>query len=112
MRPVGAELELHGNASDHANQKIDAEYPGPKTRRLIVDFPTRTQAKSLQNHNQGREPHGELGEKIMKSYSEGKMQAVNQERTIHDELSLHGKYPHFTTPQSVTCVTHETVVLF
>jgi hypothetical protein len=34
LRPVGAELELHGNAGDDAEQEVDGEDLGPEARGL------------------------------------------------------------------------------
>ena len=50
--PVGAELELHGNAGDHAKDKVDAEDAPPELRSAIPDIAVRSQGDCLQYHDQ------------------------------------------------------------
>ena len=35
-RPVGAELELHGDAGDDAEGEVDGEDAGPEARAIVV----------------------------------------------------------------------------
>jgi hypothetical protein len=87
QRPVGAELKFHGNAGHHPEHEVDAENARPKARRLAVEFPAilvfAAEGQSLQHDDQRRQPHGELGEKIVERDGEGEVQTMNQERAIH-----------------------------
>ena len=85
-RPVGTELELHGNAGHNAEDKIDGEEAAPEPRRPIPRFVVGPESHRLQHYDQQRQPHGELREEIVVSDSEGKLQAMNQ-------LTGHGASP-------------------
>ena len=63
--------------------KVDAKDLCPETRGLIVDFIVRAQRQRFQHHDQQRQSHGELRKQVMKCRGKGKMQPVNQQRTIH-----------------------------
>src|SRR6476646_4026124 len=83
MRPVGAELEFHGNPGDHAENEVDPKYFCPETGGLIVSFLVRAQCQGLQYHDQQGQPHGELRKEVMKRRGKSKMKPVNQQRAIH-----------------------------
>jgi hypothetical protein len=55
--PVGPELEFHGNSGDDAEEKIDREYLGPETRRLVVPLISFPQRERFEDDDQGREAH-------------------------------------------------------
>src|SRR5580692_3925735 len=88
MRPVSAELKFHRNARHHSEHEVDAKNARPEPRRLVVDFIIAAQPQRLQHHNQWCKSHGELWKQVVKGDREGKVQAVNQERAIHGELSF------------------------
>ena len=62
LRPIGAELKFHWNASDHSDQKIDGEDSGPESCGLVVPFVLVANRDRLQDNDQQRQPHGELRE--------------------------------------------------
>ena len=62
LRPVGAELKFHWNASDHADQKIDGEDSGPEPGGLVIALILVADRNRLQHDDQQRQPHGELRE--------------------------------------------------
>src|SRR5882762_11560419 len=83
MRPVGAELKLHGKSGHHPQHEIDAKDAGPEARRLVVNLVVAAQRESLYDNDQGSKTHGELWEEVMKGDRERKMQPMNQECAIH-----------------------------
>ena len=85
-RPVGAELELHGNAGNHAHDEVDAEDAAPETRRAIPYFAARAQRHRLERDDEQSQAHGELRKQIVEGDGEGKMQPV-------DDLGVHQKPP-------------------
>src|SRR5579863_362267 len=103
MGPVGAELEFHRNPRHYANNEIDAKNANPETGCLVIDFVVAAQPQSLQHDNQRRKPHGELGKQIMKSNSEGKVQAMNQQCAIHEEISLGNLKKNISKSASTCC---------
>src|ERR1035441_7045078 len=44
-RPVGAELEFHGDAGDYTHGEIDGEDPGPETRRAMIVIAARSRSE-------------------------------------------------------------------
>ena len=77
-RPVGAELELHGDAGDHAENEIDGEDAAPEACGAVPVVVAGAQRHGLKRHNQQAQPHGELRKKVVKGDGEGKMKAMNQ----------------------------------
>src|ERR1017187_2204592 len=55
LRPVGAELKFHGNASYHSEQKVDGKYLAPEARSLVVALIVVTDRNGLEHHNQQRQ---------------------------------------------------------
>src|ERR1041385_1592276 len=84
-RPIGAELKLHRDPGDDAKEEVDGEYFGPEARRAVVALVPFAQSERLEDHDERREPHRELGEDIVVGYGEGEMQPVNGERTVHGD---------------------------
>jgi hypothetical protein len=80
--PVGAELELHGNAGDHPHREVDAEDPDPEARGVVPTLPARPQAARLHEDDQEGQPHGELREQVVIDDRERKLEAVKNE-VIH-----------------------------
>ena len=85
-RPVGAELELHGNAGDHAHDEVDAEDAAPEARRSVPNFVARAQRHRFEHDDKQSQAHGELRKQIVEGDGEGKMQPV-------DDLGVHRKPP-------------------
>jgi len=63
--PVRAELELHGNAGDHAKDKVDAENAPPEVRSAIPVIAVPSQGDCLQYHDQWSKSHCELGKQVV-----------------------------------------------
>ena len=76
-RPVSAELKLHGNACDHAEDEVDAEDATPEARRPVPLRVAGFEGDRLEHYDQQRQAHGELGEQIVEGDGEGKVQAVD-----------------------------------
>ena len=85
-RPVGAELELHGNAGDHAKDEVDGEDPPPEACCPVPLLAAGFECHRLEHHNQQCQSHGELGEQIVEGNGKGKVQAM-------DQFSGHGDAP-------------------
>src|SRR6266702_3043632 len=81
--PVGAELKFHGNSSDDAENEVDGEYPGPESRGLVVPFVSSGQTDRLEDDDEQRQSHSELGKEIVERHREGKVDSVEEEY-IHD----------------------------
>src|SRR5208282_1486776 len=77
-RPVCAELELHWNARDHAEDEIDSEDAAPKARGFIVVPISSANRERLENHDQQREAHRQLRKQVMKGGRECEMDTVNR----------------------------------
>ena len=77
-RPVGAELEFHGDAGDHAHGEIDGEDLRPEARRAIVVLVAGAQRHGFQNHDQQRQAHGQLRKEVMKGDGESEMQPMDR----------------------------------
>ena len=76
LSPVGAELELHGDSGDHAEQEVHGEDPGPEAGRDIVLCVARLQRQRLQHDDEQRQAHGELGEEVVIGDGEGEVDPV------------------------------------
>src|ERR1035437_3451287 len=83
MRPVGAELEFHGNSGDHTDHKIDAENLGPEAGGPVVTLVFGLERQSFQDHDQRRQSHRQLWKQVVIGHREGEVQAVDQECAIH-----------------------------
>ena len=57
LRPVGPELEFHGNAGDHADKEVKCENSRPESRRLVVALVFAAQRDRLQHHDQQSQSH-------------------------------------------------------
>src|ERR1043166_7791118 len=84
-RPIGAELKLHRDSREDAKEKIDGEYLGQEARGPFVALAPFPKSERLEDHDERREPHRELGEDIVVGYGEGEMQSMNGERTVHGD---------------------------
>ena len=88
LRPVGAELEFHGNTGDHTESKVDAEDFCPEARGAIVVLITGAQGHGLQNDDEQGKAHGELREEIVERDREGEMKPMHVKGRIHANTSL------------------------
>ena len=80
LAPVGAELELHGDAGDDAEEEVDCEDPGPEAGGgvvpgLLVGI-VGAERDRFEDDDQKRESHGELGEEIVVRDGEAEVNAV------------------------------------
>jgi hypothetical protein len=73
---VGSELEFHRDSGHHDHAKIDGEDPRPESSRFMVALVAGPKRDGLQNDNQKRQSHGQLGKQVMESYGEREVQAV------------------------------------
>ena len=87
LRPVGAELEFHGNAGHHADQKIDGKYFRPEARRFVVALVVTDQGHRLEHDDQQGQPHGQLRKQIVIGDGESEVQTVEEQR-VHEEASV------------------------
>ena len=78
-RPVGAELELERNARHYADGEVDPEDAPPETRRFSGALIS-AQRGPLENHDQERQPHRELGEQIVVRDGETELDPMPEER--------------------------------
>src|SRR4029077_15754550 len=85
VRPVRAELKFHRNSGDHADHEVDSKNAGPETRSLDVALVVCAQSQGLESHDQGRQPHGQLGKQVVKCDSKAKVQTMNQQCAIHTD---------------------------
>jgi len=85
VAPVGPELELHGYAGDYAHREIDGENLRPKPRGVIVVFAPRVHRHGLENQDEQRETHGQLGKNVVKRNGKGEMKTVNGE-SVHSSI--------------------------
>src|SRR6185369_2484975 len=76
MRPVGAELKFHGNASDNTDHEVDTKDLRPETRGSIVALVLLPHRHGLEHHDERCQSHGQLREKIVVSDSERKVQSM------------------------------------
>jgi len=72
----GAELELHGDSGDDAEQEIDGEDPGPEAGCDVVLGVIRLQGQRLQHDDEQGQAHGELGEEVVICDGEGEVYPV------------------------------------
>jgi hypothetical protein len=63
LRPVGPELELHGDSGYNAKHEVDGEDSCPETRSLVVTLVPAGQRNRLENDDKLRQTHGELGKR-------------------------------------------------
>src|SRR5208283_257542 len=91
QRPISSELELHGNASDDAEGKVNTENSCPEARGAIVVFITGAQSEGLQNEDEEGKAHGQLREEIVKCDSEGELKSVHVKGRVHANTSLRAR---------------------
>ena len=78
LRPVGAELEFHGDAGDDAEQEVDGEDFRPEARGLVPAVVAGAQGDELHHHHQQRQAHGELRKQIVERDGKREVDAVQQ----------------------------------
>jgi len=82
-RPIGAELELHRDACNHAHGKVDGEDVRPETRRPVVVRASCPERRRLQQHDEERQTNGELRKEVVVDDGQGKVQAVHVQCGVH-----------------------------
>ena len=87
MRPVGTELEFHGNAGDDAEDEADAEDLRPEARRGVIAFVVLPQTNRLQRHHQRGQAHGELREEVVEGSGKCEVQPMYQYGGVHMPLT-------------------------
>ena len=87
-RPVGAELELHRNAGDDADGKVQPEDSRPEPCRGCVSLISSTQGTPLPEHQEPRQPHRELGKQVVIRDGERELKPMPECRIIHDGQRL------------------------
>jgi hypothetical protein len=89
LTPVGAELELHGDAGNHTEEKIDGEDFAPEASGdIVLCLLVRiigAESDRFENDDQKREPHGELGEEIVVCDGEAEVNTV-QRKSVQNSL--------------------------
>ena len=75
--PVGAELELHGDAGDDSEGEVDAENARPESRGAVEMFVAGADEFRFQIEDEQREAHGQLRKNVVERDGEGEMQAMN-----------------------------------
>ena len=84
-RPVGAELKLHRNAGDHAEDEVDGEQTAEQPSGLRVPAPRAADRQNLADDDQRGEPHRQLREQIVKRRGEREVEPVNDERAVQSD---------------------------
>ena len=87
-RPVGPELELHGDAGDDTDGKRQAEDANPEARSVGVDSLLGAQRAPFVEDDDGREAHRELRKQIVKDDGKGELQTVPDQCVGHGRRSL------------------------
>src|SRR5579872_7040251 len=75
--PVGAELELHGNAGDYTKDEVDAEDATPEATGALPFFAAGSERKRLEDNDEESQAHGELRKEIVKGDGKSKVQPMN-----------------------------------
>jgi hypothetical protein len=80
LAPVGAKLEFHRDAGNHAEEKIDCEDFAPEARCdivlcLLVGIGG-TESDRFEKNDQECQPHGQLGKKIVIRDGESEVNAM------------------------------------
>src|SRR5712692_6704070 len=97
LGPVGAELEFHRDACDHAQDKVNTEDPRPEARSAVVVVVVGAQCYGFQDDNQESEPHGELRKQIMERDGESELKAVDGESIVQADSLPERTDPSFTS---------------
>ena len=83
LTPVGAELELHGDAGNHAKEEIDGEDFAPEASSdIVLCLLVRiigAESDRFENHDQERQAHGELGKQIVVRDGKAEVNSVQRE---------------------------------
>ena len=77
--PVGAELKLHGDAGDDADDEVDGEDLPPEAGGVLVEGILGTYCHRFQDDDEQGEAHGELGEEIVENDGKTEMNPVHDE---------------------------------
>jgi hypothetical protein len=83
LSPIGAELEFHRDAGNHAECKVDAKDFRPETGRAVVVLVTGAESNGFENDDEQREAHGQLRKQIMERYCKSEMKTMNIQSGSH-----------------------------
>ena len=73
IRPVGAELEFHGDAGGHPQRKINAKQLAPEFGHVFIDLAAGHHIHRLHNHQNPRQPQGERHKQKVVQRRHGKL---------------------------------------
>ena len=68
--------------------EVDPEDLAPEPGALVVVLVPGAERRGLEDEDQQRQPHGELGEEIVVGDGEGEVQAMDGQRGIHARATL------------------------
>jgi hypothetical protein len=74
--PVGAELELHGDAGDDAHGEVDAEDLDPEAGGVFVEGVPGAKGQGLDHENQECQAHRELREEVVVSDGKSEVESM------------------------------------
>ena len=75
--PVGAELKLHGDAGDDADDEVDGEDLSPKAGCVLIEGIFGTYRHRFQDDDEQREAHSELRKEIMEGERKAEMNPMH-----------------------------------
>ena len=75
VRPVGAELELHGQASGDAQREVDAEQLAPEAGHVLVDLLAGHHIDRLHDGQEEGQTQGQRDEKKVIQRRHGELQS-------------------------------------
>ncbi len=81
--PVGAELELHGDAGDDAHGEVDAEDFDPEARGFVVVRGAGAEGDGFEDEDEEGEAHRQLREDVVEGDGEGELETVDGQRGVH-----------------------------
>ena len=84
--PVGAELERHDDARDHAHSERDRENLDPERRQPEVDLAAGREMRAFENGYEGRQPDRESGKQDMPTNDPAELDAGE-----NDRIQMHGR---------------------
>jgi hypothetical protein len=87
LRPVGSELELHGDPGDDTDREVDSEDAAPEARGPGIALAFAAKGLPSPEHQEGRETHGELGKQVVIRNGERELQPMPERRVVHERGS-------------------------
>jgi hypothetical protein len=81
--PVSAELELQRYTGHHTHGKVDPENAAPEPGTFMVSFVVRLQTGHLEPHDEKRQPHRQLWEKVVEADGKRKLNSMPKQSIVH-----------------------------